>query len=131
MRWTGDAGAGFTGDGVRPWLPIGDASATNVADQRSDPRSVLNLVRDLIALRRDRPDLRSAAAVDVEAPAGVWAWRRGSDTLVALNLSDGATKTNVPTATILVGTNRRRDGDAVHEGLRLEPWEGAVLALGG
>ncbi len=130
MRWNADTQAGFTRNDVRPWLPIGDATAVNVADQRSDPGSVLHLVRDLIALRRDTPDLRSGPAADVEAPTGVWAWRRGSDTLVALNLSDEATETTVPAATILVGTDRRRDGEAVGEALRLGPWEGAVLALG-
>jgi alpha-glucosidase len=130
MRWTGDPGAGFTGDGVRPWLPIGDPSAANAADQRNDPGSVLNLVHDLIALRRNTPDLRSGPASDVEAPAGVWAWRRGSASVVALNLSDDATETIVPPATILVGTDRRRDGERVGDALRLEPWEGAVLGLG-
>jgi alpha-glucosidase len=129
MRWTGDPEAGFTGDGVRPWLPIGDPSAANAADQRNDPGSVLNLVHDLIALRRNTPDLRSGPASDVEAPAGVWAWRRGSASVVALNLSDDATETIVPPATILVGTDRRRDGERVGDALRLEPWEGAVLGL--
>jgi alpha-glucosidase len=129
MRWTSDPGAGFTGEGVRSWLPIGDAGAANVADQRSDPGSILHLVRDLIALRRDTPDLRSGPAADAEAPEGVWAWRRGSGTLVALNLSDVATETPVPSGTILIGTDRRRDGEAVAEALRLEPWEGGVLRV--
>ena len=128
MQWTSDPAAGFTGEGVRPWLPIGDATATNVADQRSDPASVLHLVRDLIALRRDTPDLRSGAAADVGAPEGVWAWRRGADTLVALNLSDEVTETTVPAGTILIGTDRLRDGETVGESLRLGAWEGAVLA---
>jgi alpha-glucosidase len=130
MQWTGDPGAGFTGEGVRPWLPIGDAAAANVADQRSDPGSVLHLVRDLIALRRDTPDLRSGPASDVVAPDGVWSWRRGSGTLVALNLSDEATGTSVPAGTILVGTDRARDGERVGETLRLGPWEGAIVGVG-
>ena len=130
MQWTSDPGAGFTGAGVRPWLPIGDAAAANVADQRDDPGSVLHLVRDLIALRRDRPDLRSGQAVDVEAPNGVWAWRRGAGTLVALNLSGEATEMPAPAGTILVGTDRTRDGEAAEATLRLGPWEGAVVGLG-
>jgi alpha-glucosidase len=60
MQWTAEPGAGFT-DGGEPWLPIGDAAAVNVAAQRGDPGSVLNLVRDLIALRRARADLRGGA----------------------------------------------------------------------
>jgi glycosidase len=101
-----------------------------VADQRWDPGSVLHLVRDLIALRRDSTDLRSGPAADIEAPDGVWAWRRGSNTLVALNLSDEATETPLPATTILVGTERARDGEAVGGTLRLGPWEGAVAGLG-
>ena len=48
MQWTSGPGAGFT-DAADTWLPLGDAGARNVADQRADPGSVLNLVRDLIA----------------------------------------------------------------------------------
>src|SRR3712207_216353 len=50
MQWSAEPGAGFTTPEARPWLPLGDAGACNVADQRSDPGSVLHLVRDLIAL---------------------------------------------------------------------------------
>ncbi|HJS26029.1 MAG TPA: alpha-amylase family glycosyl hydrolase [Actinomycetota bacterium] len=130
MQWTSGPGAGFTGEGVRPWLPIGDAAAVNVADQRDDASSVLHLVRDLIALRRSTPDLRTGPSSDVEAPAGVWAWRRASVTLVALNLSDEATESPLPAGTILVGTDHTRAGERVGETLRLGPWEGAVIGLG-
>src|SRR5919108_510570 len=89
MQWTPAPGAGFTPDGARPWLPLGDVRASNVADQRADRGSVLHLVRDLIALRRERPDLQRGGYRTLPAPAGAWAWRRGSDTAVAINLSDG------------------------------------------
>jgi alpha-glucosidase len=36
-----------------PWLPMVDPEACNVADQRDDPDSLLNLYRRLIAARRD------------------------------------------------------------------------------
>ena len=36
----------------RPWLPLGDVAAANVAAQRDDPGSVLTLCRDIIAFRR-------------------------------------------------------------------------------
>ena len=83
----GGPGAGFT-DAADTWLPLGDAGARNVADQRADPGSVLHLVRDLIALRRERADLRGGAYATLPAPDGAWAWRRGDGTAVALNLSD-------------------------------------------
>ena len=51
--------------------------AHNVAAQREDPGSILHLVRDLIALRREREDLRGGAYETLPAPDGAWAWRRG------------------------------------------------------
>jgi alpha-glucosidase len=49
MQW--ERGGGFTQPGVRPWLPMVDPEARNVADQREDPDSLLNHYRDLIARR--------------------------------------------------------------------------------
>jgi len=129
MQWSGRPGAGFTGEGVRPWLPIGDARAINVEDQRRDPDSTLHLCRDLIALRRETPDLRSGAYTSLPSPPGAWSWRRGSTTTVAVNLSDGKVTVPVDPGTIALGTDRSRDGERVDGGLSLGPWEGAVLRV--
>src|SRR5207249_2156317 len=82
MPWSHGSGAGFTTPGVEPWLPLGDLGR-NVAAQRADPGSTLNLCRDLIALRRRTPDLHAGAYTTLEAPEGAWAWRRGDSTCVA------------------------------------------------
>ena len=125
MQWTSDGG--FSSADVEPWLPMGDAAARNVADQREDPDSILHLCRDLIGLRRDREDLRSGAYEALETPAGVWAWRRGSTTTVAVNHGDAAATLSVGPATVLIGTERGRDGEHVEELLRLDAWEAVVL----
>jgi alpha-glucosidase len=127
MQWTDEPGAGFTDGDVRPWLPIGDPALANVADQRSDPGSHLHLCRDLIALRRETPDLRSGTYASLPAPSGVWVWRRGGRFVVAVNLSGDAGTISVGPATIAIGTDRGRDGDRVEADLSLGPWEGAVL----
>ena len=82
MQWSDGPGAGFT-DG-EPWLPLGDL-ATNVDAQRRDPSSMLNLHRDLIALRREfaREPYRTVSADDAAL-----VFRRGDRWAVALNLSD-------------------------------------------
>ena len=129
MQWTAGPGAGFTPPGVEPWLPFGDATRTNVADQHSDPNSHLNLCRDLIALRRATPDLRSGAYASLPSPEDLWAWRRGEATVVALNLSGQVTSLSVGPATILIDTDRARDGEAAEGDLSLAPWEGAVLRV--
>ena len=130
MRWNGRAGAGFTREGVRPWLPIGDPHAINVEDQRGDPDSMLQLCRDLIALRRATPDLRSGAYASLPSPDGVWAWRRGEGIVVAVNLSGEGASLPLGPATIEIGTDRARDGETVEGDLSLEAWEGAVLRQG-
>jgi alpha-glucosidase len=127
MQWSDGPGAGFT-DGGEPWLPIGDAAAVNVAAQRGDPGSALHLVRDLIALRRERADLRGGRYETLPAPDGAWAWRRGESTAAAVNLSDADVVVDLR-GEILVGSDRARDGERADGALRLGPWEGAVLAL--
>jgi alpha-glucosidase len=126
MQWTNEPGGGFTGADVTPWLRFGDLSV-NVADQRDDPDSFLTLTRDLIAYRKGEPDLRAGAWTAVDAPAGVLAYRRGGAHTVLLNLGDaGATVAGI-TGTVVIGTRRSRDGEAVVGSLALAPGEGVVL----
>jgi alpha-glucosidase len=127
MPWRHVAGGGFTGAGVAPWLPLGDTERCNVEDQRSDPGSVLHLVRDLIGIRRRTPDLQTGDYAPLQTPTGVWAWARGTHVLVALNMSDiDATLPGIH-GVVSIGTDRRRDGEHVAGELRLEPWEGIVI----
>lgn len=128
MQWTGEPAAGFTRPGVEPWLPLGNAAACNVADQREDPGSVLHLCHDLISLRRARADLRAGAYAAVAAPGGAWVWRRGEHTVVALNHSDAPLEAEVGPGEVLVGTRRERDGELVGGAIRLDPWEGLVVS---
>jgi alpha-glucosidase len=125
MPWNAEEGAGFTTSG-EPWLPI--AADVDVASQRDDPSSTLHLVRDLIALRRERADLRGGSYESLPAPAGAWAWRRGERTVVAVNLSGEPVEVELD-GTVLVGTDRSRDGERAGGSLRLGPWEGAVVEL--
>jgi alpha-glucosidase len=127
MQWRSVPGGGFTEPGVRPWLPFGDLAACNVEDQRGDPDSLLHLTRDLIALRRRTPDLRSGAYRSVESTPGTWAWSRGERTLVAVNLTDGPGSVDRVTGSVLLGTGRHRDGDAVAGTLQLRGWDGVVV----
>ena len=129
MQWTREDGAGFTEAGVTPWLPFGDPATCNVADQRDDPGSQLNLVRDLIALRREHADLRSGTYESLPAPDGAWAYRRGDGFAVALNMGDGEVPIAGLAGTVAIATVRARDGETVDGALRLGPWQGAVVQL--
>jgi alpha-glucosidase len=104
-----------------PWLPLGGGVAS-VAEQRADPGSVLSFCRDAIALRRSRDELVAGGYTPVAAQTGVWAWRRGGGTAVALNLTDSPA--NLPLAGEILLSTKGRDDPS-----RLEPWEGVVVAL--
>ena len=128
MRWSNAPGAGFTEAGVRPWLPLGDSTARNVADQQRDPQSTLSFVRDLIAVRRQCPDLRSGTYRQLPSPADAWVWQRGPDTTIALNLSDKPVQIPAIRGTVVIRTTRSRDGERLEGGLSLGPWEGAICS---
>ena len=127
MQWSARENAGFTETGAHPWLRPGDHRARNVEDALADAGSTLNFCRRLIALRRATPDLRSGAYRRLEAPAGVWAWRRGERVTVALNLSGGETAVQGVEGTVLVSTAGAREGESASS-LQLGPWEAAVVA---
>jgi alpha-glucosidase len=126
MHWSREAGGGFTQPGVSPWLPLGAHGERNVADQRVDPRSTLSFVRDALALRRSEPDLGEGAYRRLEAPEGVWAWRRGEGTVVAVNLSDAPAPVEGVQGRVRLGTRREREGEEFEGRLDLGPWEGVV-----
>jgi hypothetical protein len=93
---------------------------------RADPTSILHLCRDLIALRRE---LHGPYA-PVDAPDGVWAWRRGESAFVAVNLSDRPRAVHGIGGSVGRDTSGTRTGEAIQGELSLEPWEGVVLLTG-
>ncbi len=103
MQWNASASAGFTADGVTPWLPAGDAAARNVADQRDDPASVLRFCRSLLALRRAELAGAIAPYELLQADGGLWAYRTGRLT-VAANFSDQPAALPGPAGEILLST---------------------------
>src|SRR5260370_38501218 len=110
MQWSPAAGAGFNKPGVEPWLPYGDYADCNVEDQRRAPDSMLSLCRDLIGLRAAVPDLRTGEYSRLAEGGGLWAWRRGERTVVALNLGDDPAELPVPNGMGRVATRRERAG---------------------
>jgi alpha-glucosidase len=119
MQWDGSRSAGFSRDGVTPWLPVGDAAACNVADQRDDPGSVLSLCRRLLALRR--AELGGLPGYQLlHSSEQLWAYRVGSLT-VAGNFSGQPAGLPVKIGTVLASS-----GVAEPEGQMLAPWDGLI-----
>ena len=127
MQWRDVPGGGFADPGVTPWLPLSELGPHNVESQRGDPDSMLTLARDLIALRRRTPELVGGSYASLDGPDGVWVWRRGEATVVAVNLSDDEVVLGDVEGTLALGTDRRRDGEVLGSGLRLGAWEAAVV----
>jgi alpha-glucosidase len=122
MPWTRGDGGGWR----EPWLPLADTSL-NVEEQRADPGSTLHYTRDLIALRREVPALRSGSHSEVSALEGVWSWRRGEDAVIALNLGSARAEIGGLDGSIALSTNRARDGEKLDGSLVLALFEGAIL----
>ncbi|MET0314746.1 MAG: alpha-amylase family glycosyl hydrolase, partial [Hansschlegelia sp.] len=112
MPWDRSANGGFTTG--RPWLPLNDVSALNVADEACDPRSTLSLHRALLALRRGTPALEVGDYEAVEAAGDVLAFRRrlgGEQIVVALNFGSAPAEIDLGEAvTVLLSTHMDRSG---------------------
>ena len=137
MQWDMNlVSAGFSND--RPWLPT-PAYGVDVASQRADPDSLLNLYRRLLRLRHTHPCLRSDGYEDVEAGPDVYAYRRTCGTsklMVLLNFADAHRPVAVARdrtgtdARLILSTHRRELSTVVdpHE-LVLAPNEAVIVEL--
>jgi glycosidase len=132
MAWDSSAHGGFSN--AEPWLPLhADALTRNVAVQRADPGSLLNLYRAVLGLRRAHPALSigDIALAPVEGNVLSYARRCGDEHLfVALNLGGEEARFTLPEAfrggRVLLSTL----GEAV-PGETLRPNEGVVIEAGG
>jgi alpha-glucosidase len=127
MQWSRSEGAGFTDAEAVPWLPLGDFETRNVEDQRGDPESPLTFTRELVALRRRLPDLRSGVYEQLASPAGTWVWRRGDSVGVALNPAGHEAVVQGLDGAVAASTSPDRAGERISGRLALEPWEGVVV----
>jgi alpha-glucosidase len=133
MRWEPGPAAGFTSS-ARPWLPAPPAGVPTVAEQRADRGSLLWFCRDLITLRRRHPELMAGSMRIVPAPEGVLAWERRDSGrggfVVAINLGDAPAVIGLGPVTesqVLLGTDRRRDGQTLAGDTSLGPSEGLLI----
>ncbi|HEX3492294.1 MAG TPA: alpha-amylase family glycosyl hydrolase [Streptosporangiaceae bacterium] len=122
MQWDASASGGFT-TAARPWLPVGDTAARNVAAQRDDQGSILWLCRELLALRRAELGGEIAEYEELGAEDGLWVYRVGSLTVLA-NLSGQARTWVGECGEVLLSSG----DDLVRgaEGLTVASWTGVI-----
>ena len=125
MPWDASPSAGFTAEGVTPWLPVGDNDRRNVAAQRNDPGSTLHLVRDLLALRRTAFGGEVAGYERLPAPPGAWAYRCGPLRVTA-NFTGQPVPLSGSPGEVLLTT-----GPGAEPGAALGPWQGLVTRAAG
>jgi alpha-glucosidase len=141
MQWDSTPNAGFTR--AKPWLPVPpSAKLRNVATESKDPASILNLYRQLTALRRVNPALREGAYVALaESDDQVLAYLRrtpGAAVLVALNMSPAprmlrpdlaAHGARLSRASTLLGTHRPAGAPLPVDSIALQPFEAVIAEL--
>ena len=127
MPWDASRHAGFTTG--EPWLPLAEGWETrNVAHEEGDTRSLLQLTRQLLAMRREQRALSVGDYRLRMAEGDLYAFERraGDDSLVVL-LNFGAGLVTLPPwahGEVLLSTHRV----AVAVAGSLLPYEGIVIA---
>lgn len=128
MQWDSSAYAGFSTN--KTWLPVNkDYQQRNVAAQVKEDKSILSLYRKLIAYRKAHASLHSGTYQSIDAPAGVYAYKREADGethLIALNFTGDAKSLNVK-GEIILSTGLDRSGAI--ETLNLVGDEGVIVKI--
>ncbi|MDW8298590.1 MAG: alpha-amylase family glycosyl hydrolase [Anaerolineae bacterium] len=134
MQWDASPNAGFSPVGVQTWLPVNpDYPRRNVAAQLADPRSMLNLTRALLKLRRQSPALHGGAYRTLSSDAHTYVFERAAGDqrfAIAINFTAEPHEVALPSRGVLVlSTEMDRADEPTVERLMLRPHEGVIVRL--
>jgi alpha-glucosidase len=128
MRWDDSANGGFTTGA--PWLPMSDDRSRNVQQQAADERSIVNLYRRLIELRRRCPSLVEGQYRPLRARDDVLSYGRflgRSSVFVGLNISNEPRLWNCDSGERLISTHLDLGRETVNSPVLLRANEGIVV----
>jgi alpha-glucosidase len=135
MQWNGEENSGFTTG--KPWLPLADDyQRINVAIQREEPASLLNLYRRLIELRCAEAALSVGEIAPLPTDNDLMAYVRKTEArrlLIVLNF--GANPRTFALADlrsrgrVMLSTHLDRDKEDVLDDLNLRADEGVIVEL--
>ena len=133
MCWDRAPGAGFS-SADEAWLPVGPQPPhTNVAAELEDRASLLWLYKNLLAFRREHPALHRGSYQSLEAPDGVLAFERRTDSevaRVALNFSDEPRNVSLGSGRITHQLHTNPSAGVAHpNAFPLGPAEGIVTII--
>jgi alpha-glucosidase len=132
MRWDESEHGGFTSG--EPWLPMLDDRSRNVERQKSDERSILQLYRQLIELRRTNPCLIEGDYEPIRVRNDILSYRRSfgeSKVLIGLNIASEPRLWECGAGWVrLISTYLDGDTRPVGRAVLLRANEGMALAWG-
>ena len=135
MPWSNAANAGFSPEGVTPWLPLNPnyAQGINVADQQNDRESMLSFYKRLLHLRKQTPALIDGDYTPLNVSStDYFAFLRcspetGQTCLVVLNLAEKSDtlKFDLPSQNVrcLFSTHTPAGESLSGEALQIAPFE--------
>jgi alpha-glucosidase len=131
LRWDDSPRGGFT-DG-EPWLPLGKPDV-NVKRLRDHPSSIVNLYRELIALRHATPCLMQGDFHPIRAQNDVLAYRRSlgaEQVLVLLNIAGEPRRWDCGGNghRLLLSTDPARRRGSLGRTIQLQGNEGLIIAM--
>lgn len=129
MQWNATENAGFT-SGREAWLPVNpNYKQVNVADEESDPSSLLNAFRELLRLRREYKSLQEGSLTLLEGlPRGVLGYTRatGEETIITLlNYGNRETTLDLKFSEVVYKLSER--DEAKEKAIRLDGFGGMIL----
>jgi alpha-glucosidase len=129
MQWDVATNGGFSAG--RPWLPLApDYTVCNVMLMHNDPRSILSLYRDLIAIRRTNSALIAGHLRVISATNNVLVYARTDSNqriIVALNFGDKPQPLPIDIAQARPLLSTHMDRDTLGSPAYLRDNEGLIL----
>ncbi len=136
MQWSLDPNAGFASEDVsKLWLPLGeDWREINVDSQISDPASMINFYRQLLAMRKENQALHQGNYTPLDdMPEGCFVYQRqeaGQTLIVALNFTGAPQRLSLQgKGHIILSTHVDREGSENLQSLNLRENEGIIIEL--
>jgi alpha-glucosidase len=135
MQWDATPYAGFSTS--PPWLPLADDfTHENAVNLEADARSILNLYKALIRLRKKLPPLVAGDYAPIAAQGDLLLYRRqsaGQTVVMALNLGDQPVSVTAGLigagSEILLSTFLDRQGEKISAALDLRGNEGVIIEI--